>query len=348
MNPPVDSEIFATLRERLREAFPKGWTTHLDPARESFADSRLVITAPDGVAAQLVIEVKRRIEPRDIPALLNRQRDHRVAKELLVIAPFISAETQSRLRTAGINYADATGNFRLALTKPAVLIIFTGATRNPWHEPRPLHSLKGAAAGRVVRALCDFRPPYKTLAFAKRAGVSAATASRVITLLDNQGFVERPVRGTVSDVHWRDLLVRWSQDYALISSNEVRSYLAPRGIDTFLRDVASAGLRHAVTGSLAAARLAPIAPPRLAIIYVDDLHQAAQDFRLRPTESGTNILLAQPYDPVVYDRGQIADGITYAAPSQIVVDLLTGPGRGPAEGEELLRWMEEHDDLWQQ
>ena len=35
-----------------------------------------------------------------------------------------------------------------------------------------------------------------------------------------------------------------------------------------------------------------------------------------------------------------------AALSQAAVDLLTGPGRGPAEADELIRWMREHEDAW--
>ena len=35
-----------------------------------------------------------------------------------------------------------------------------------------------------------------------------------------------------------------------------------------------------------------------------------------------------------------------AAPSQVAVDLLTGPGRNPAEGQALLDWMENHECTW--
>lgn len=36
----------------------------------------------------------------------------------------------------------------------------------------------------------------------------------------------------------------------------------------------------------------------------------------------------------------------YAAPSQVVVDLLTGHGRSHAEGQALLDWMEMNEDTW--
>jgi hypothetical protein len=40
------------------------------------------------------------------------------------------------------------------------------------------------------------------------------------------------------------------------------------------------------------------------------------------------------------------DGIRYAAVSQVLADLLTSPGRGPAEAEELPVWIAEHEEAW--
>jgi hypothetical protein len=47
-----------------------------------------------------------------------------------------------------------------------------------------------------------------------------------------------------------------------------------------------------------------------------------------------------------FDRGIEADGLRYAAPSQVAVDLLTGPGRSPSEGEALLDWMGDNERQW--
>lgn len=85
---------------------------------------------------------------------------------------------------------------------------------------------------------------------------------------------------------------------------------------------------------------------RLATIYVGDAEVAASTLRLRRADSGANVLLLQPFNDIVFARSTDHAGVTYAAPSQVAADLLTGPGRGPAEGEELLRWMEHHEHDW--
>jgi hypothetical protein len=109
---------------------------------------------------------------------------------------------------------------------------------------------------------------------------------------------------------------------------------------------ATSGLRYAVTGSLAAQRWADYADPRLATVYVDDVPAAAEQLGLREVDSGANVLLAAPASAVVFDRSSDLDGVRYAAPSQVAVDLLTGPGRSPAEGQALLDWMESNEPAW--
>jgi len=89
----------------------------------------------------------------------------------------------------------------------------------------------------------------------------------------------------------------------------------------------------------AALGLPLVAPPRLTAIYVDNPKRAADQLGLRPAERGGNVLLAEPFDPVVFERTTETDHLAYAALPQVAADLLTSPGRGPSEAEELLEWM---------
>ena len=49
---------------------------------------------------------------------------------------------------------------------------------------------------------------------------------------------------------------------------------------------------------------------------------------------------------VAFERTWDQAGITYAALPQVAVDLMTSPGRGPAEAAALIEWMEENEDAW--
>ena len=106
------------------------------------------------------------------------------------------------------------------------------------------------------------------------------------------------------------------------------------------------GLRYAATGAFAAQRFDPIAPARAAALYVDDAYEAADRLGLREADAGANVVLLEPFDPVVFDRTVTRGGLRCVAPSQLAVDLLTGPGREPPQGQELLRWMQDNEDAW--
>jgi hypothetical protein len=103
---------------------------------------------------------------------------------------------------------------------------------------------------------------------------------------------------------------------------------------------------HAITGSFAAARIAPVASPRLATIYVNHVADAARLLGLREAESGANVCLVAPRDSFVFERTIEQDGLVFAAPSQVAADLLSSPGRGPAEAEALIEWMKMHEEVW--
>ena len=59
-----------------------------------------------------------------------------------------------------------------------------------------------------------------------------------------------------------------------------------------------------------------------------------------------NVILIEPGDEGVFTGSTVQEGLSLAAPSQVAADLLTSPGRGPAEAEELLDWMGKNEDAW--
>ena len=117
---------------------------------------------------------------------------------VLIMAPFLSPRTQERLKASGFGYADLTGNVRLSLPKAGLFLETTGARENPAPTVRDRKSLKGAKAGRLIRALADYRPPVGLRELAKRAGVDPGYTSRVIDVLNRDALVVRTARGPIT------------------------------------------------------------------------------------------------------------------------------------------------------
>ena len=122
--------------------------------------------------------------------------------------------------------------------------------------------------------------------------------------------------------------------------------LAPRGIPAVLERLKRRTGKYAVTGSWVAVQVAPVAPLRLLLLYVDNRTAAEGELDIRPTDAGANVALLTPFDTVVFERTSTKDGITIVALSQVAADLLTSPGRGPNEAEALMSWMNDREDTW--
>ncbi len=324
---------------RLLERLPPGWKLRSGPKAGSMS-----FRAPDGSTGRLAIVQRARLDPRD--ALVLRAAAGNDLRGTLVAAPFLSSRTRELLTEAGASYADESGNLRIVVEEPGLFVEREGAAKDPNREARPLASLKGPAAARVVRALCDIAPPYGIRKLAGIAGTPPASASRVVSLLRREALVESSSRGEVLTSDWAGLIKRWTQDYQFVSSNQTTTYLEPRGIPALLQKLGRMKSGFVATGSLAASRRAAIAPSRLASIYVEDPEDAAEALGLRPAETGGNVMLVRPLDRVAFERTWKEDGVQYAALSQVAADLLTSPGRAPAEGEELVAWMKKNPDAW--
>jgi hypothetical protein len=349
--PNSENELLRVAEVSLRDRLPVGWLLRRDRMeRDSAFDARLTLGPSDKEAASLLVDAKLRIGPRDVGRVLERWSEaSRSEPETapLLVTPYLSPRTRELLEGTDVSYVDSTGNVRIELRRPAVFIRTEGAQNDPWPPDSALRSLKGPAAARVVRAVIDFKPPYGISELAARSGSPLATTHRVIDLLDQEGLLERQKRGPITSVDWEGVLGRWIREYGLADSNRVRTYLEPRGLDRLLERLRTSDLDYAITGSFAAARIDPVAPSRLAMLFVDgDADEVAHTLGLRPTEVGANVLVIEPFDPVALERGPIDAGLRYAAVSQVAADLAKSPGRGPAEGEALVRWMTEHEDAW--
>ena len=325
------AQALACVRRRL----PPGWSAE---ARAGDPASVLTLRGTDSRKADLVVVVRKGLVPRDVPALVAS-----AGQPALVVSTFLGGRARELLAQAGMCYADATGNFRLVVSSPAVFLEGVGADQDPERAPRPLHSLRGAAAARVVRALCEFPPPFGVRALAEDAATPLGTVSRVVSFLEIEALLTRDERKQVVTVDWAGLLTRWAKDYGVATTNVMRAYLEPRGLGALWPKLSRLP-RYAATGSIAGTS---VAPTRLATIYVDDPEAAGRALDLVTTEAGANVWLLQPYDDVVFERtrrkqvtaGEATTDLVVVSFPQTVVDLMTSPGRGPQEAEALLAEM---------
>jgi hypothetical protein len=323
----------------LGRRLPPGWSVAIRRdaafAPEGGADALVDITSPDGRGATLSAQVKQRLDPRGAGDLIVLAA--RSTRPTLAIAPWMSAGTRERLSSAGVQLLDLTGNARVVLSAPGLFIETAGAERDPSPERRRA-TLKGEKAGRLVRALCLPVGTFGVRALATAAHTTPGYTSKIVSMLDEEGLVVREA-GRVTSVDLARLLGRWAADAPLSERAHATTWLDPRGLSSLLERLRGTSAGYALTGSFAASRKAPVASPRLASLYVEDPEDFAATLGLRPAEAGANVTLLAPEDDLPYQGTWKDEGLCYAALPQVAADLLSGPGRGPAEAAALIDWM---------
>ncbi len=332
----TDKTLVAKTVRAVQERLPPGWSAELVVA--SARHLRLRILSKDGRTGELPVFVLIRPDPRAASRLPTE-------RPLLVVAPYLSLRVREVLEGEGSSYADPTGNVRLLLDEPGLFIVTSGASSNPWPDERRF-TLRGTKAGRVVCALVRTSPPIGVRELAVAAGTDPGYVSRLLGMLDREAVVERDPHGRVERVDWRRLLIRWSEEAPLESRTTMSTWLAPRGLKSLWAGLRGADFPYLVTGSAVAGELAPVAPTRLASVYVDDAESVAMSLGLRAAEAGANVVLLQHEDGTLFERAVDRDGLRIAPLPLVVADLLSGPGRSPAEAEALMDWMDTHEEVW--
>lgn len=349
----LEEEHLARLKDQVQARLPPGWGLSLRPSsrpsqgQRFVSDALLTLKGPDLNEGQWAVEVKSQLAANQVAPLLAQLAQVPQAQPL-VVSPHLSLETQRRLAEAGASYWDATGNVRLHLPQPAFYWEAQGAHKNPSPTGTGLRSLKGPGAARVVRALCDWAPPYGLRELAQRAQLPTGTLARVLALLESEGLVGRSEKGAVLEVAWRPLLRRWAADLPAWKPKDVLACMAPRGLPHLMEKLVQVDAPCVVTGAMAASlRGAPLAPPPLLLLRTTEVLALQKTLALHQVAQHPNVwLLHSPEGGTQERTWQHSSGLRCAGLSQVVADLWRSPGRGPNEAELLLDWMEAHPDVW--
>ncbi len=346
----------------LTDRLPPGWIVerstrevpNLDPlAPATRIDAAIDLRSNNGMSTTIAVEARKSFAPRDAERLLGglsgTVRSLAPYIPILVIAPWLSSRSQELLKHRGISFLDLTGNASIQLDNPTLYFSTQGSARDPQPLPRGETRLRGPKAARLIRLLVDVAPPFGVNEAAAASDLAPGYVSRLLDALDREALIDRSRGGGILRVDIAGLLRRWAETYGVFRSNSPSYFVAPNGPENALSQIASIDpvSRFVITGSFAAVRLAPVAAPALLIGYCDDIPTVQEAYGFLPSDRGANLILLRPFDSIVWDRTITQGTITYAAPSQVAVDCLTGNGRMPAEGQALIEWMIHNVADWQ-
>jgi hypothetical protein len=332
-------KIDATLSQ-LGALLPPSWKIRV--VRQAGDVTVLSVTDATDSTGALSLLTTDRLEPRDVAATWLPPD-----APVLFSADWLSERTRELLRERGAGYIDRTGNVEIQLSRPGLVIRTVGSERDPDPKPTKAPSLRGPRAWALLRTLIEVAPPYTAGDLSRCLDVDNGYVSRVLQVLAEELVIERAPRGPVTSSEWQPLVRMVTSTYSLLDASTTSTWVAAAGPSQLVNDLAKLRIgRWAVTGSYVASAISPVAAPEMAVVYTDDPERLAKAARLLPAKVGANVVLAQPYDPIVFERCQVTDGVRMVSVAQAAIDCLTGPGRMPAEGEALLAWMRRNPARW--
>jgi hypothetical protein len=334
------------------------WDVVLSSSNSAVEDTQagavLELRPPNGATVRLAVLTLTSAYPRDVIMWLRNHPEGVLAGTHLLVSLYLSPRARALLEEANVNYADATGNLRLLVIDPPIVVRDRGVDRKPATGVAAAMTLRGARATRVLRLLCDVMPPHGVRDLAAKAQVSPGYVSKLLRLLESEAIVERDPRGAVAGVDWPGLLQRWSHDYRTAKLADCEPFSSPRGPVAVLRGLSTLGLRaadlrYAVTGAFAAARAVEACePPSGALTcYADAPLDLADAAGLVRGGRSADVWLCEPRDPIVFQGSWESGGVRFAAPSQVVVDCIGGLESTPgAAADGLIEWMRANEGSW--
>ena len=264
----------------------------------------------------------------------------------LVAVPFMGDVGRRICEEAGIGWLDLSGNAHIVAR--GFRIIVEGRPNRFRSAGRP-PNLFAPKSSRVVRWLLIH--PGKSLTqreIARSTDMDEGFVSRIVSRLEQQGYIVREERSAIRPKDPALLLDAWRETYQFSKHTIYQGHVAARSGDALLKftcdTLAVQNVAHATTGLAAAWAFTRFAAFRIATVYLadDPPRELTEKLSFREGPRGANLWLVVPNDAGVFHGAIEKDGIRCVHPVQGYLDLKGHPERASEAAErlrsELLNW----------
>ncbi len=300
-----------------------------------------------GKAWTLLAEINSSGQPRhvrDAALRLRRALETDHARTYgIIVAPFLSAQSQEILRSEGLGWMDLAGNSRISFGGMHIEIEKT--QRDPFTTKRAQQSLFAPKSARVLRAMMTNPGPWKVTELSARAGVSLGQVSNVRRLLLDKEWAEVDPAGGLRLRQPGAVLDAW-RDAVRPPEVAMRAYTTLHGseLDSQMRELFGraqlAGAQVLLAGHSVARRLAPFARISGEFFYADanGIELIKHHLRTSPADRGENITVFQvPDDGLWAEALNRPQGMHSAGLVQTYLDLWSTGERGREAAEHFRR-----------
>ena len=315
-------------------------------------DAWIDLSAADK-SASLIVEAKKSFYPRDIREVLWQLRElvHRARPKLkapepvpVVVAEAISPGAKELLRKERVGYYDSGGS--LFLPAPNIYVYVDKPPSRTF--ARSVRSLFSGRRAQVLHALLLRHEHWFGVgALAELAGASPATVSEVLIELERFEWVVARGRGPHKQRRLEEpsaLLDAWADQLAKMRPPAMHRYYVPmiqagELVEQIAVTFAAHGVEHAITSEAAGQHYAPflshLSRVHCRVAMGRALEHVLGKLGARDVDEGTNLVVIESRLPGELSFRELANGIWFASPVQVYLDLLRTQGRAKEMAEHL-------------
>ena len=306
-----------------------------------------------GKPIRLLIEVKKTLYPRDVQQVLWRLRQIGQSEQVgqgagetlpLIAAEALSPGAKELLRTERVGYFDSGGS--LFLPAPGAYLDIDKPA--PKMLTKSIRSLFTGQRAQVLHALL-LRPQewFGGKHLADMAQVSPATVSQVLVELERLDWVVTRGQGPHKERRVREpavLLDQWVKRLITIRTPAMTRYFVPslrtdNLLDPLGRVFEAHDVRYAISFEAAAQRYAPflssVSQVRCRLLAGAAADAVIAELGARVVTEGANLALIEAKSAGELLFREYLDGMWFASPIQVYLDLLGGEGRAKELAEHL-------------
>ena len=340
-----EQETLTALAEKLPNLLPNMKIEDISlkvPADKGKRADAIVKVRTGDLNKYLLIEVKSSGEPRIVKSSIYQlKRFVGIDKGTYPVfaAPYVSAKSREILTSENIGYIDLIGDVYLKFDSVLVDRI---SNKERETERRLKRGIFATKATRIVRAILNNpESRWTNTGLANMCRMSPAGVYFVINQLEDKGYILREKDKSIRLVDPKRLLKDWATNWTVEKSKSARYFSFEKTPDEIISKIekVTSGLnvKYALTGMAGASLVSPFVRYNDVWIYASgDVDSLITELDLRPTTSGANVRIFEPYDDGIFMDLRKIRGVNVVSDIQLYVDLFTYPARGQEQAEKLL------------
>ena len=295
-----------------------------------------------GLIKYLFIEVKSSGEPRIVQSSIYQLKKlvgTDKEKYPVFAAPYVGERSREILVSENIGYIDLIGDVYLKFD--SVLVDRISNTERET-ERRLRRGMFATKATRIIRAILNAPSArWRITQLANICKMSPAGVYFVINQLEDKGYISREMDKSIKVVDPKRLLKDWASNWTVEKSRSTGFFSFAKNPEEIISRIVKVGdelnLKYALTGMAGASMVSPFVRYNDVWVYASgDIDTLVKKLDLRPTTSGANIRIFEPYDEGIFMDLRKIRGVNVVSDIQLYVDLFTHPARGQEQAERLL------------